>query len=162
MDSDSFCYFYKDSGKILYNGINLINNTKEYDVVNRMNSEVITDLEVYTDGQKYYHKSRGFDQEITDKYIYLEWKQTRKGDWDWFKTEINPLCIKCLKGNVIKGDVINNKLHLDIEQAKKLRNKQFRDEILEQINLISSKYTTETNKLILTSQISHILNKFEV
>ena len=155
MNSDSFCYFYKDSGKILYNGINLINNTKEYDVVNRMNSEVITDLEVYTDGQKYYHKSRGFDQEITDKYIYLEWKQTRMGDWDWFKTEINPICIKCIKD-------YNNKLQLDIEQAKKLRNKQFRDEILEQINRISSKYTNETNKLILTSQISQILNKFEI
>ena len=157
MNKDSFCYFYKESGKIIYNDINLINNTKEYDVVNRMNSEVINDLEIYTDGSKYYHKSRGFDQEITDQYIYLEWKQTRKGDWDWFKTEINPMCIKCLKGNII-----DNKLHLDIEQAKKLKNKQFRDEILEQINLISSKYTNETNKIVLVSKISNILDKFEI
>ena len=43
-----------------------------------MNSEVISDLEIYTDGTKYYHKSRGFNQEITDKYIFLEWKKTRE------------------------------------------------------------------------------------
>ena len=154
---DSFCYFYKDTGKIIYNDINLISNTKEYDVVNRMNSEVISDLEIYTDGTKYYHKSRGFNQEITDKYIFLEWKKTRKGDWDWFRTEINPSYMRCLKENIK-----NSKIHIDIENAKKLKNKQFRDEILEQINTVSSKYTNKTNKIVLASKISNILDNFEI
>ena len=103
---DSFCYFYKESGKIIYNDINLISNTKEYDVVNRMNSEVISDLEIYTDGTKYYHKSMAFDQDITDKYIFLEWKQTRKSDWDWFRTEINQLYLRCLKDNIPINSII--------------------------------------------------------
>ena len=157
MNTDSFCYFYKDSGKIIYNDINLINNTRDYDLVNRMNSEVINDLEIFTDGFKYYHKSRAFDQEITDKYIFLEWKQTRKGDWDWFKTELNASYMRCLKENIK-----NSKIHIDIENAKKLKNKLFRDEILEQINTISSKYTNKTNKIVLASKISNILDNFEI
>ena len=154
---DSFCYFYKNTGKIIYNDINLISNTKEYDVVNRMNSEVISDLEIYTDGTKYYHKSMAFDQDITDKYIFLEWKQSRKRDWDWFKTEINPFYLKCLKDNIT-----NNIICIDLDNVKKLKNKQFRDEILEQINIISSKYTNKTNKIVLASRISNILDKFEI
>ena len=95
--------------------------------------------------------------DITDKYIFLEWKQTRKRDWDWFKTEINLLYLKCLKDNIT-----NNKICIDFENVKKLKNKQFRDEILEQINIISSKYTNETNKIVLASRISNILDKFEI
>jgi len=157
MSVGKFCYFYKDTGKIIYNDINLINNTRDYDLVDRMNSEVINDLEIFTDGFKYYHKSRAFDQEITEKYIFLEWKQTRKGDWDWFKTELSPLYMKCLKENIQ-----SNKLCIDFENAKKLRNEQFRLEVLEQINMISSKYTNQTNQIVLASKISNILDKFEI
>jgi len=157
MSIAKFCYFYKDTGKIIYNDINLINNTRDYDLVNRMNSEVINDLEIFTDGFKYYHKSRAFDQEITEKYIFLEWKQTRKGDWDWFKTELNASYMRCLKENIQ-----SNKLCIDFENAKKLRTEQFRLEVLEQINIISSKYTNQTNQIVLADKISNILDKFEI
>ena len=157
MSVGKFCYFYKDTGKIIYNDINLINNTRDYDLVNRMNSEVINDLEIFTDGFKYYHKSMAFDQEIMDKYIFLEWKQTRKGDWDWFKTDINPSYMKCLKENIQ-----NNKIIVDLENTKKLRNEQFRLEVLEQLNIISSKCTNQTNQIVLESKISNILDKFEI
>ena len=59
---DSFCYFYKDSGKIIHNDINLVSNTKEYDVVNRMNSEVISDLEIYTDTVRLVFDEKGYEE----------------------------------------------------------------------------------------------------
>ena len=140
-----FCYFYRDTGYIVYNDV-VLNSEKEI-VHNKLNSEMISAKDVFENSGRFYYKSYNLNDDISNKSTrFLEWKMTRNGDWDWFITDIIPSSFypitKYTNINIHKNDYKLN--------------------ISNYIQKISTRYNIDKNKVnSLTDEINTIIDKFE-
>jgi hypothetical protein len=110
------CKFYKN-GNIIYKNINLIDLTITNIFEDITNSEIINSKDVYINKSTnvYYHKFQ-----YGSSYTFLEWKKSKDGNWEWYKSDIifgeltvlddyleNPI-------NNVKKDIDINKLKLEL------------------------------------------------
>ena len=155
----NFCNFFKD-GKVIYNNINIINNEKVDMVIG--DREVINHKDIFMNKytKQIYHKSYSFDNER-----YLEWKKTRKNDWDWFLCEVDFINMndtvpiyKLYKSDNNKSDNDNP----DNNNFEKNNILKIKTEIMTNSYAIMKKYdlNTEDTK-ILTSMIMDAIDSFE-
>ena len=77
------CKFYKN-GNIIYKNINLIDLESTNIFIDITNSEIINSKDVYINVSTkiYYHKFQ-----YGSSYTFLEWKMSKDGDWEWFKSD---------------------------------------------------------------------------
>lgn len=163
--NSTYCSFYRNDGRIVYKYINMITGQPDKPMSNCNDGEIINEKDIFVnlEGNKFYHKTHNnFDyneQQIVsddDNDIFLEWKQTNKGDWDWYKID-----------NIILSDIVqiqelfdksfNDARNLD-ERIKYLKMKT---EIMAQTFVISKLHNLNTNDTsILTNIIEQTIQTF--
>ena len=141
-----FCYFFRDSGYIVYNNI-VLNSVKKLEYHNKINSEMISAKDIYENGGRFYYKSYYLsDDTNTQNVRFLEWRMTRNGDWDWFVTDIIPSSIHSIT------KYTNIQLHIE----------DYKKDISNYISKISDRYNIDKGKInILTDEIKSVIDKFE-
>ena len=77
------CKFYKN-GNIIYQDVNLIDLTSSNIFIDITNSEIVNidDIYINVSTKIYYHKFQ-----YGSSYTFLEWKMSKDGDWEWFKSD---------------------------------------------------------------------------
>ena len=162
--NQNFCSFFREGGKVVYKNTNMISGKYDSPITNILDGELINHDEVYInkDHKIFYHKS--YNLTMSDSPLnnnYLEWKETRKKDWDWFATDVKEEDLLCIK-DVFKDELSN---HSDIDNKIKLI--KMKTEIMTNTFIISKKFSMNTeDTLILTKLIEatidvFTLNKFE-
>jgi len=141
-----FCYFFRDSGYIVYNNT-VLNLESKLEYHNKINSEMISAKDIYENGGRFYYKSYYLSDDTNNKNIrFLEWKMTRSGDWDWFVTDIIPSSIDSIT------KYTNIQLHIE----------DYKKDISNYISKISTRYNIDKNKVnSLTDEIKSVIDKFE-
>lgn len=161
---DNYCSFNRVDGKIVYKYTNMITGQNDTPLTQCCDGELINDNEIYVslDGKKFYHKSNNpnmFDintVDISNENIYVEWKQTNKGDWDWYKTD-----------NISSDNLINIKDLFDenLNEARNLDEKikylKMKTEIMTYTYVISKKHNLDNNDILnLTKLIETTIQSF--
>ena len=143
---EDFCYFFRDSGYVVYNN-NVLNLESKLEYHNKINSEMISAKDIYENGKRFYYKSYYMSDDTNSQNIrFLEWKLTRGGDWDWFVTDIIPSSIDSIT------KYTNIQLHIE----------DYKNDISNYINKISDRYNIDKGKInILTDEIKSVIDKFE-
>ena len=141
-----FCYFFRDTGYVVYNNI-VLNSVKKLEYHNKINSEMISAKDIYENGGRFYYKSYYLNDDTNNQSTrFLEWKMTRSGDWDWFVTDIIPSSIHSIT------KYTNIKLHIE----------DYKKDISNYISKISDRYNVDKGKInILTDEIKSVIDKFE-
>jgi hypothetical protein len=134
------CKFYKN-GNIIYKNVNLIDLASTSIFIDITNSEIINSKDVYINKSTntYYHKFQ-----YGSSYTFLEWKQSKDSNWEWYKSDI------------IIGDLISldNYLENPIDNGEKdIDIKELKNEIYENLYIIINKYNLNT------IQSTYILDK---
>ena len=77
------CKFYKN-GNIIYQNVNLIDLTSSNIFLDITNSEIVNINDIYINASTkiYYHKFQ-----YGSSFTFLEWKMSKDGDWEWFKSD---------------------------------------------------------------------------
>ena len=141
-----FCYFFRDSGYVVYNNI-VLNLEHNIEYHNKINSEMISAKDIYENGGRFYYKSYYLNDDTNSQNVrFLEWRITRNGDWDWFITGIIPSSIHSIT------KYTNIKLHIE----------EYKKDISNYISKISDRYNIDKSKVnILTDEIKSVIDKFE-
>ena len=141
-----FCYFFRDSGYVVYNNI-VLNSEHNIEYHNKINSEMISAKDIYENGGRFYYKSYYLNDDTNSQNVrFLEWRITRNGDWDWFVTGIIPSSIYSIT------KYTNIKLHIE----------EYKKDISNYISKISDRYNIDKSKVnILTDEIQSVIDKFE-
>ena len=138
---EDFCYFYRNTGYIVYND-KVLNSQNEI-IHNKINSEMISAKDIYESNGRFYHKSYNLNGNNTR---FLEWKQTRNKDWDWFMTEIVPSSFYPIT------KYTNIMIHLQ----------DYKTDISKYIQKVSSRYNIDNSKIKnLIDEINIVIDKFE-
>jgi len=134
------CKFYK-SGVIIYKNINLINLATTSIFEDITNSEIINSDDVYINKSynRYYHKFK-----YGSSYTFLEWRQSKDTDWEWFRCDIDGKSLLTLDDYLNKpfDQTINE---VDTEKLKK--------ELYDNVLIVINKYNLNSD------QSSYILSK---
>jgi len=134
------CKFYKN-GNIIYRNVNLIDLTSTNIFIDITNSEIINSNDVYINKSTntYYHKFQ-----YGSSYTFLEWKQSKDSNWEWYKSSIIIGDLTTLR-NYLENPINNSVKDIDIKELK--------NEIYENIYIIINKYKLNT------IQSTYILDK---
>ena len=145
---DPFCYFYRNTGKIVYQNRNIIRDIPDSNL-NRLNCEMVHSKNIYTDGNSYYYLTELYTENLSPvKNRYLKWQQTRKKDWDWFNVTINPLDLLNIQRDTSKIQDL-------IYRNRKTKLQYYNSELIESIRQISDKYKVNGET---TQQLIHTIN----
>jgi hypothetical protein len=145
---DPFCYFYRNTGKIVYKNRNIIRDIPDSNL-NRQNCEMVHSKNIYTDGNSYYYLTELYTENLSPvKNRYLKWQQTRKKDWDWFNVTINPLDLLNIQRDTSKIQDL-------IYRNRKTKLQYYNSELIESIRQISDKYKVNGET---TQQLIHTIN----
>lgn len=138
---EDFCYFYRNTGYIVYND-KVLNSQNEI-IHNKINSEMISAKDIYESNERFYHKSYNLNGNNTR---FLEWKQTRNKDWDWFITDIVPSSFYPIT------KYTNIMIHLQ----------DYKTDISKYIQKVSTRYNIDNSKIKnLIDEINIVIDKFE-
>ena len=130
---DPFCYFYRNTGRIVYHNHELTRNLPDSNL-NRHNCEVIHSKYVFTDGSSYYYLTELYTENLSPvKSRYLKWQQTRNKDWDWFNVTINPFDLLNIQRDT-------SKIKSLIMKNKQIKQQNYMNELIQSITDISDKY----------------------
>ena len=143
---EDFCYFFRDSGYVVYNN-NVLNLESKLEYHNKINSEMISAKDIYENSGRFYYKSYYLSDSMNNQNVrFLEWKMTRNGEWDWFVTDIIPISTHSIT------KYTNIQLHIE----------DYKKDISNYINKISDRYNIDKGKInILTDEIKSVIDKFE-
>ena len=145
---DPFCYFYRNTGKIVYQNRNIIRDIPDSNL-NRHDCEMVHSKNIYTDGNSYYYLTELYTENLSPvKNRYLKWQQTRKKDWDWFNVTINQLDLLNIQRDTSKIQDL-------IYQNRKTKLQYYKSELIESIRQISDKYKAKPET---TQQLIHTIN----
>ena len=61
---DPFCYFYRNTGKIVYRNRNIIRDVPDSNL-NRQNCEMVHSKNIYTDGNSYYYLTELYTESLS-------------------------------------------------------------------------------------------------
>ena len=145
---DQFCYFYRNTGKIVYQNRNIIRDIPDSNL-NRHDCEMVHSKNIYTDGNSYYYLTELYTENLSPvKNRYLKWQQTRKKDWDWFNVTINQLDLLNIQRDTSKIQDL-------IYQNRKTKLQYYNSELIESMRQISNKYKVKPE---ITQQLIHTIN----
>ncbi len=155
------CSFFKNTGDVVYNNINVITGEPTLPLMNCLDGEVINHDEIYINviTKKIYHKSPNLnilDDSISNYDRYLLWKKTSKGDWDWFITDYNITDLISINDFINFTETKNTKNHLkDIDIIK------MKCEILTNTYIITKKYNINNlNTIQLNNYIKETIDGY--
>ena len=130
---DPFCYFYRNTGQIVYHNLELTRNIPHSNL-NRHNCEVIHSKNVFTDGISYYYLTELYTENLSPvKNRYLKWQQTRNKDWDWFNITINHF-------DLINIQRDTSEIKSLITKNKQIQKQNYINELIQSMTNISDKY----------------------
>lgn len=145
---DPFCYFYRNTGKIVYQNRDITRDIPDSNL-NRHNCEMVHSKNIYTDGNSYYYLTELYTENLSPvKNRYLKWQQTRKKDWDWFNVTINPLDLLNIQRDTSKIQDL-------IDKNRKTKLQYYKSELIESIGQISDKYKVNGET---TQRLIHAIN----
>jgi hypothetical protein len=121
------CKFYKN-GNIIYQDVNLIDLTSSNIFLDITNSEIvnINDIYINVSTKIYYHKFQ-----YGSSFTFLEWKMSKDGDWEWFKSDI------------IIGDLTKLKQYLEYPtkiEPEEIDLENLKNDIIKSLKDLSDKY----------------------
>ena len=129
-----FCYFYRNTGNVIYNDTDISTNLNVYH--DKVKSEMISSKDIYISNSKnIYHKTNSIMLE-SESIRFLEWKLTKSGEWDWFLVNGIPSNIKSIvdiSSNIIDIDCIKRDI-------LKVLNQHYISELSYSINNIIDNY----------------------
>jgi len=148
MNNYTYCSFFKNNGIVVYNNLNVQTGLPCEPLTNCSDGELIDNSEIFINKNTgdIYHKCFNICDTSSpinvsgtknENIRYLQWKETRKKDWDWFITDvnINDLIEISLIDTLSPKSIVENK-----ELSEKLQIIQFKTEVMTNTYILSKKY----------------------
>lgn len=155
------CSFFKKTGEVVFNNINIITGEPTLPLMNCLDGEVINHEEIYIDinTKKIYHKSHNInilDDSTSDIERYLLWKETSKGDWDWFITDY------CISDAMPVNEYYNfTEFKKNPDHTKNIDIIKMKCEILTNTYIITKKYNIDNlNTIELNNYIKETIDGY--